>query len=68
MEADVEATSTHTSTHTSTRMGTRSEVVEVVTRGERCRMGTVKLSSSGRPSWQAEGDAGPALKPRRQPR
>jgi transposase len=34
MEADVEATSTHTSA----RMGTRSEVVEVVTRGERRRM------------------------------
>ena len=34
MEADVEATSTHTSTG----MSTRSEVVEVVTRGERRRM------------------------------
>jgi transposase-like protein len=34
MEADVEATSTHTSA----RMGPRSEVVEVVTRGERRRM------------------------------
>ena len=34
MEANVEATSTHTSA----RMGTRSEVVEVVTRGERRRM------------------------------
>src|SRR5919206_4096963 len=34
MEADVETTSTHTSA----RMGTRSEVVEVVTRGERRRM------------------------------
>jgi transposase len=34
MEADVEATSTHTSARTSTR----SEVVEVVTRGERRRM------------------------------
>src|SRR3954464_7485760 len=34
MEADVEATSTHTSA----RMGTRSEVVEVVTRGERRRL------------------------------
>src|SRR3954462_15761736 len=34
MEADVEATSTHTSA----RMGTRSEVGEVVTRGERRRM------------------------------
>ena len=34
MEADAEATGTHTSA----RMGTRSEVVEVVTRGERRRM------------------------------
>ena len=34
MEADVEATSTHMSA----RMGTRSEIVEVVTRGERRRM------------------------------
>ena len=34
MEADVEVTSTHKSA----RMGTRSEVVEVVTRGERRRM------------------------------
>ena len=34
MEADVETTSTHTSAHT----GARSEVVEVVTRGERRRM------------------------------
>src|SRR4051812_30699395 len=34
MESDVEATSTHTSA----RMGSRSEVVEVVTRGERRRM------------------------------
>jgi transposase len=34
MEAGVEATSTHMSA----RMGTRSEVVEVVTRGERRRM------------------------------
>jgi transposase len=34
MEADVEATSTHMSARTSAR----SEVVEVVTRGERRRM------------------------------
>src|SRR3954464_1895644 len=27
---------------------------------------TVKLSSSGRPRWPVEGDAGPALRPRRQ--
>ena len=30
--------------------------------------GTVKLSALGRPSWQAEGDVGASLKPRRQPR
>ncbi len=37
-------------------------------RCDRCGAGTVKLLALGRPSWQAEGDAGTEFKPRQQPR